>query len=480
MDGLECSEVSLSYLKRSNDIFRIDSSFFAKKYLLSEAKLTAFPHTTVGETGADIKSFGAYSLNNDVEYVSHGIPFLRCLNIKDGFIRDTNMLFITPSAHDLLWKSAVSPDTFLLTMSGTIGNVAIADSSLNFPVNSNQDIAKIHFNGHYRNEIALAFFMSCYGRAQIEREARGSVQQHVFLSQVELLQLPCLHDSLANVIEHCVKRAYLLRKQSSTIYTKALVQINGLIGVAVDGAVPHKESGSICVKTLQNSFALTGRLDAEYYQPQYDALFERLKNFSCMRLGGSNGIVCISKSIEPGSEAYQDEGIPFVRVSDVSKYEITPPEIFLSKDVVPNIASLYPKKDTILFSKDGSVGIAYKLEQDEDIVTSGALLHLTIKNTSEVLPDYLTLVLNSPVVQMQAERDSNGAVIQHWKPSEIENVIIPILGMDKQKELADMVQKSFVLRRQSKQLLEYAKQAVELAIEQGEDVALDWLNDKAE
>ena len=199
-----------------------------------------------------------------------------------------------------------------------------------------------------------------------------------------------------------------------------------------------------------------------------------------MRLGGSNGIVCISKSIEPGSEAYQDEGIPFVRVSDVSKYEITPPEIFLSKDVVPNIASLYPKKDTILFSKDGSVGIAYKLEQDEDIVTSGALLHLTIKNTSEVLPDYLTLVLNSPVVQMQAERDSNGAVIQHWKPSEIENVIIPILGMDKQKELVDMVQKSFVLRRQSKQLLEYAKQAVELAIEQGEDVALDWLNGKAE
>ena len=141
---------------------------------------------------------------------------------------------------------------------------------------------------------------------------------------------------------------------------------------------------------------------------------------------------------------------------------------------------MYPKKDTILFSKDGSVGIAYKLEQDEDIVTSGALLHLTIKNTSEVLPDYLTLVLNSPVVQMQAERDSNGAVIQHWKPSEIENVIIPILGMDKQKELADMVQKSFVLRRQSKQLLEYAKQAVELAIEQGEDVALDWLNGKAE
>ena len=34
------------------------------------------------------------------------------------------------------------------------------------------------------------------------------------------------------------------------------------------------------------------------------------------------------------------------------------------------------------------------------------------------------------------------------------------------------------MRNQSEQLLEYAKQAVEMAIEQGEDVALKWLKDK--
>lgn len=193
---------------------------------------------------------------------------------------------------------------------------------------------------------------------------------------------------------------------------------------------------------------------------------------------GPHGIVNIKKSIEPGSNAYQDEGVPFVRVSDVSKYEITPTETFISHNIVKDIETLFPRKETILFSKDGSVGIAYKLERDENIVTSGALLHLTVRNTSEVLPDYLTLVLNSPVVQMQAERDSNGAIIQHWKPSEIENVIVPVLDINKQKELSEMVQKSFALRRKSKQLLEYAKQAVEIAIEQGEDTALAWLKER--
>ena len=476
IDGLECSEVSFSYIQKSNDIFRFDSSFFQKKYLLHEEKLLSFPHTTVGKTGAEIKSFGAYSLNNEVEYVPDGIPFLRCLNIKNGFINDVNLLFITPDAHKLLWKSEVLPNTFLLTMSGTIGNVAIADDSLNYPINSNQDIAKIQFNGKYSNQVALGFFMSRYGLYQIEREARGSVQQHVFLSQVETLRLPCFCDSLVNAIEHCVVQSLFLQKQSRRIYEKAQQTLEEHLGILTT----QKTGPSVCisVESLSQSFGVTGRLDAEYYQPKYDALFNSLGKLHCKPLGGINGLVNIKKSIEPGSEAYQDEGIPFVRVSDISKYEIAPPEIFLSNDVAENVESLYPPKDTILFSKDGSVGIAYKLEHDEDIITSGALLHLTVRNTSEILPDYLTLVLNSPVVQMQAERDSNGAIIQHWKPSEIENVIIPVLDLDKQKELSEMIQKSFAFRRQSKQLLEYAKQAVEMAIEQGENAALVWLNDK--
>ena len=135
-----------------------------------------------------------------------------------------------------------------------------------------------------------------------------------------------------------------------------------------------------------------------------------------------------------------------------------------------------PKKDTILFSKDGSVGIAYKIEEDTEAVTSGALLHLHIKTTEKILPDYLTLVLNSEVVQLQAERDVNGAVIQHWKPSNIENVIIPILPYAIQQEVAEKVQHSFSLRKQAEQLIETAVKAVEIAIENGEETATDYLN----
>lgn len=208
----------------------------------------------------------------------------------------------------------------------------------------------------------------------------------------------------------------------------------------------------------------TGRLDSEYYQPKYDELFEHLAKYKCTKLGD---IVAIKKSIEPGSDSYIEEGIPFIRVSDVNKFEIGKTDLHLSPKEF-NIEVLRPHKDTIIFSKDGSIGIAYKCEKNLDIITSGALLHLDIRNEN-ILPDYLTLILNSIVTQLQAERDSKGAIIQHWKLDDIKKIIVPVLPMQIQSLIAEKIQKSFALRKQSKRLLEQAKRMVEEEIEKKEN-----------
>lgn len=111
------------------------------------------------------------------------------------------------------------------------------------------------------------------------------------------------------------------------------------------------------------------------------------------------------------------------------------------------------------------MGIAYKVNEPVDVITSGAIVHLNITD-KEVLPDYLTLVLNSAIVKLQAERDAGGSIIQHWKPSEIEVVIIPILPMANQIKISEMLQQSFSSRKESKRLLQEAIQIVETAIEE--------------
>ena len=107
-----------------------------------------------------------------------------------------------------------------------------------------------------------------------------------------------------------------------------------------------------------------------------------------------------------------------------------------------------------------------------NVISSSGILHLTVKDNA-VLPDYLTLVLNSKIVRLQAERSAGGSIIQHWKQSEIENVSIPILPMPSQQKIAAKVRESFALRAESKRLLDLAKHAVEVAIERGEDSAME-------
>lgn len=236
------------------------------------------------------------------------------------------------------------------------------------------------------------------------------------------------------------------------------------------GLFDNLKSANYSVKNLKDTFAISGRLDSEYYQEKYDRLFEKMSRFKTDKL---SNIVNIKKSIEPGSENYNTDGTPFIRVQDLSKYEISKPSVYLDNNKFSEV--IRPKKDTILLSKDGSVGIAYKLSEDKDIITSSAILHLNIKN-NEVLPDYLTLVLNSMVVKMQAERDAGGSIINHWKKSEIEDVIIPIIEKEKQEEISKLLRDSESLRSESKLMLEKAVKSVEIAIENGEEMAISYLN----
>lgn len=58
-------------------------------------------------------------------------------------------------------------------------------------------------------------------------------------------------------------------------------------------------------------------------------------------------------------------------------------------------------------------------------------------------------------------------IIQHWKPSEIEQVIIPKLPKPIQENISAKIKESFALKAESKRLLDEAKMMVEREIEKG-------------
>ena len=109
------------------------------------------------------------------------------------------------------------------------------------------------------------------------------------------------------------------------------------------------------------------------------------------------------------------------------------------------------------------------------MIPSSGILRLKSK-TDKVNNEYLTLVLNSFLTQEQVNRDVGGSNILHWRPDQVRKTLIPVLSEHKQTQIQQKVSESFKLRQQSKHLLECAKRAVEIAIEQDEQVATSWLD----
>lgn len=309
------------------------------------------------------------------------------------------------------------------------------------------------------SETLLVLFKSPLVKELMRKGCSGTILTAIGRQELERIPIPLIRQEIQEEIAQHVQSSISLRKESQQLLEHAKLTVEGAIqngggggkiaseyyvlqeksamelhiaiyvllhevGIISNDA-KVKVSNVVCsCKKLSDSFLASGRLDAEYYQPKYDLLFEKLKGFPTATI---KEIATIQKSIEPGSDAYQEEGIPFIRVANLSKFGLSNSDVKL--DTTQFADTIRPQKDTILLSKDGSVGIAYKMEETQDVITSSAILHLQL-TTPNVLPDYLTLVLNSIVVKLQAGRDAGGSIIQHWKPSEIEHVIIPILPMN--------------------------------------------------
>lgn len=456
LEGLEISEVWLSEIDLGD---RIDADYYTKENLSIEAELKS--RSSVELRGfAEFVASAFYPAATQL-YEVGDTPFIRCVDCinyplitkkQDDAFEKIPMYFVEENdginllnKNDIVITKVGSPCYASIVYEHDV--VALSRTVMG--------LKNIHgINPFY----LLVFLRSKYGFSQLLRARELTIQYQLTLERVKRVLVYVPNDSFQKSVEKIVKESIEKQTLSQTVYSEAENLL--LTELGLKGWRPN--NAPVNIKQLKESYLASGRLDAEYYQPKYDALFAQLSKYKCDTI---KGIAHIKKSVEPGSEAYQDSGIPFVRVSDVSKFGISEPNVFLSPNDF-SLKELQPKKDTILLSKDGSVGIAYKVEEDMNCITSGALLHLSVFN-QEYTPDYLTLVLNSIVVQMQAERDSNGAIIQHWKPSEIEQVIIPKLPKPIQKTIFAKIQESFALKAESKRLLDEAKMMVEREIEKG-------------
>jgi type I restriction enzyme, S subunit len=467
---MQTSIVNYSKLRKHPE-FRIDAECYNQYHLSVEKTIEKKGFNLIQDYSVSVINFGAYSLCNYIEFLESGKPFIVTEDIKNNIIDTNNLHYISDDVHLLLHKSHCKTGQVLLTMAGAyLGQAAVFNES--FECSSNQAIAKITLKQNSINPFFLSTYLNCkYGQSQIERFRTGTGQPNLNLGLIKLIQIVKISSEIQKNIERVVLLALQMRKKGEEEYLEAQSLLLSELGLF--SWQPRHEL-TFVKKYLETQQA--ERIDSEYFQPKYEEINHAIRtNPSGHDVLGN--LVSITKCIEVGSDEYLDEGIPFVRVSDISPFEITE-EKYISKELYFEIKQYQPKQGEILLSKDATPGIAYYLRECPlKMIPSGGILRLKLKD-NRLDGDYLTLVLNSLIVKEQINRDVGGSVILHWRPDQVKETLIPILSKGDQDKIKEKIIQSFSLRKQSIHLLECAKRAVEIAIERNEDVAIKWLEEQ--
>ncbi|MDA9818458.1 restriction endonuclease subunit S, partial [Flavobacteriaceae bacterium] len=354
------------YSEVLNSSYRFDSEYWVADVINYNKQFKTLSDLNIkvvsGPFGSSLKSEA---------YCNSGVPFVRISDLNNFFISKDNLIHISEEDHKRLSSSRLKYNDLILSKVGnTIGVVSILTPEIGYECNISENNLGIRLwnNDLKINPYFLLSYLNCkIGQKQILRLISGNAQPKLNVADIKNLKLPIILDLFQLRIEELVKNSYKISNSSKSLYNEAenllLEELN-----LKDWKPKHQLS---YVKSYSDT-QKAERFDAEYFQPQYDEIIEKVKNIQNDDLGN---IVKWSKGIEVGSEQYIDEGFDFVRISDFNTKGISEASKKISKELFLELKDKFsPKKGDILFTKDGTIGLTYLVNQDQNSIISGAFL----------------------------------------------------------------------------------------------------------
>lgn len=463
MDGLDFQEINKRELENE---FTIGAEYYGKKYVESvsvvkrQAKTIPLGQMWILATDGD---------HGSPDYQESGVLYLLSECVKEGYIEKAKCRYITEAKNRELKRSCLHPGDIVVTKTGVyFGKSAVIPESIP-EANTIAHVGKITLKPQY-NPYYVSTFLNCkYGYYQLRRRGIKATRPEIKLVEFPDIVVPEFSEKLYSVVEAAVRKANaLLELANSTMELSAK-----LIMDALTVGSSHAERVSKALVSFSNSFQLTGRLDAEYYQLKYknyeDAVLSTSKGYTFVK----NEFVPVKKSCSRTLDSYNYVEIGDIDVGTGSAFANT-----VSTEELPDNAKIMTQKGDLLVStvrpNRGAVAI---LENDNLLVSSAFTV---LREAGDYPKEVLQVLLRTSMYRDWLLRFNVGTSYPVIKDEDVLNMPIPLLEDNVKQDVVNKVNDSASLRRQSKQLLEYAKHAVEMAIEQGEEVALEWLKIKGE
>jgi restriction endonuclease S subunit len=395
----------------------------------------------------------------------NGIPFLRVQNLSPtGVLEFDDCKYINEETHNgMLKRSQVSAGDLLVKITG-VGRMAVASvAPEGFEGNINQHVCVIKTGSKEISETLAAFLNSDIGEKLASRRSTGGTRPA--LDYPALLSIPIIEDKrILQITDKVIAQKQKNEAEAEKLLSSIDDYLLKELGIKLPEPPENTLKNRMFTRTLKE--ISNNRFDPFFHQTHFKNIYNEISNSRYKTTSLKKVISNYSKGIEVGSSEYLQEGIPFVRVADITDFSINleNADKKISESKYNELKKFYqPKIGEILYSKDGTIGLCIVVEKLEDYIISSGILRITCNNNFN---NYLLkYILSSKVYKQLAERVSIGTVIKHLTIDDWFNIPIPVPPLEKQKEIAEHItgirQQAQQLKDQTKELLKKASEEIE-------------------
>jgi len=387
-------------------------------------------------------------------YFPEGTLYLRVNNLKeDGFVL-SDAKYVDIQYSKIPQRIRVHTHDLVLGRTGTVGIVLIVPSELDGAVMS-QHITKIVLSEKINRFYLMIYLNSKYGKLQAEKTALGSMQKELTLDVTKNFKILVPPKSFQQKIEEMVKDAQKKRKLADEKYKEAEEILNKELGL--------ENLDLSTQKTFETKFSeAEDRFDPEYYQPKYKKIKALLSNEKLTTKSLKSFVKKYNCGFTFPTEIYLIKGIPLLRIKNLKRIEID----FEGVEFLPDLdeyQEFVAKSGDILISMSGTVGAVSLVP--ENIQKAFVNQRITSISTERINKLYLCFYLNLPAINSLMVRETTGGVQKNITYKDITSVPVPILSQSIQQKISSLIQQSFKLHQEAKELIEQAKLKVEEMIE---------------
>ncbi len=367
-----------TFMTKSNQINA--KSFYPRKYdpiYLKIETILKKCQSLENYISEDIKSGSTPPAEMFLNKSDNANYFIKTSAIERHVININDLYNINKEYHKVkLKRSITKPYEIIYSMTGKyMGKAAMCPNTIS-EINMSQNSVRITTNNKKLNAFIEIFLNSNINRTQVKGLYSITKQKYINQNKIALLKVPEYTENYDNMIDK-----YLTAFDN---YYKALDDIKCVIN-EFDNLVFNEEKVSKSFKI--NAKSLTKKMFTPTY---YSGIMseEKCIDYQYFDLNSKleNKNYYTGKDI--GSSNYVDEGIPFIKTSDIVNFDVDyHPDCYCNEKIYKQVI----QKGDLVFTKDGKIGEVAIIGQDFKVMLSGGIVILKPKNDDERFGMFLLL-----------------------------------------------------------------------------------------